>query len=254
MFETVVPSGALRPSRKALYEALPLSIAVHALAGVIAVGASIWTVVFPSNSPAQMVSYMMAGVPPPPPPPPPAAAPRPAVQQLAPKPAEIVAPTVIPDAIPEPSPEPVVAEVFDEILPNTSTIRGIVDGVVGGLLAGVPGGELGGVAGGVVGSLAANTIQIGRDKPLPMYPLSQTYPTYPEDARVRAWEDELVVRYVIGRDGRVKEVSVLKAPEREVFINGTLNAIRTWRFRPLVKDGKRQEVIHELTVFYRLNV
>ena len=32
----------------------------------------------------------------------------------------------------------------------------------------------------------------------------------------------------------------------------TLKAIKNWRFRPLVKDGERQEVVHELTIYYRL--
>ncbi|HVS31534.1 MAG TPA: energy transducer TonB, partial [Thermoanaerobaculia bacterium] len=254
MFETVVPSGALKPSRKALYEALPFSIAIHALAGVAAVGASIWTVVFPEHSPAQTSAYMLAGLPAPPPPPTQPATPRaaPARTAPAPKPSQIVAPSLIPDEIPEAAPEPIVAEIVEDGLPEP-VMGGALGGFIGALISGVPGGELGGMVGGVVGSLAG-MVQIGRDRPLPMYPLSQTYPAYPEDARVRAWEDELVVRYIIGRDGRVREVSVLKPPSREVFIKGTLSAIRTWRFRPLVKDGKRQEVVHELTVFYRLNV
>jgi len=96
-------------------------------------------------------------------------------------------------------------------------------------------------------------VHIARDKKLPMLPLSQVYPNYPEDARMRAWEDELVVRYVIGKDGRVKEVTIISAPQRDVFVDGTVRAIRSWRFKPMIKDGERMEVVHELTVYYRLN-
>ena len=105
------------------------------------------------------------------------------------------------------------------------------------------GGVVGGEGGVVVES---DTVVVERDKPLPMFPLSQVYPTYPEEARLRAWEDQLVVRYVIGKNGRVKEVTVISAPERPVFIDVTLKAIKNWRFRPMIKDGERQEVVHEL--------
>ena len=70
--------------------------------------------------------------------------------------------------------------------------------------------------------------------------------------RVRSWEDELVVRYVIGKDGRVKEVIIVQPPQRDIFVDGTVRAIRSWRFKPMIKDGERQEVVHELTVYYRL--
>ena len=70
--------------------------------------------------------------------------------------------------------------------------------------------------------------------------------------RLHSWEDMLVVRYGIGTNGRIKEVSVVVQPEHQVFIEPTLSAIRSWRFRPLVKDGQKQAVVHELTVFYKL--
>ena len=87
-----------------------------------------------------------------------------------------------------------------------------------------------------------------------MTALSHTYPTYPEKARLQRWEDRLVVRYVIGTNGRVKEVIVLEPASRKVFDEAALAAIRHWRFRPLVEDGQAKEVVHELTVYYRLQV
>ena len=42
-------------------------------------------------------------------------------------------------------------------------------------------------------------------------------------------------------------------PQRNVFVDVTLRAIRSWRFRPMIRDGERLEVVHELTVYYRLN-
>ena len=34
---------------------------------------------------------------------------------------------------------------------------------------------------------------------------------------------------------------------------GTVRAIRSWRFKPMIRDGQKQEVIHELTIQYRLH-
>src|SRR5688572_11041652 len=111
MFETVVPEKFAKKSRKALYEALPLSLAFHALIGVGVVAVNIWETTFPEDSPAQIVAFNIADTPPPPPPPPPP--PKPQPQQATVKriemPKEIVAPTVIPDTIPEVLPEPVIS-------------------------------------------------------------------------------------------------------------------------------------------------
>lgn len=248
MFETVAPEKFEKRSRTALYEAIPLSLVFHAMAGVAVVIANVWQISFPNHSPAQIVAFNIAATPPPPPPPPPPRS-QPQQQVVVRKvelPREILAPTIIPDEIPEVAPDPVV-----------STVALVEEGVMGG----VEGGEAGGVIGGTIGSVLIgdpkpppipNQIVIERDAPLPLYPLSQVYPRYPEDARVRAWEDVLVVRYIVGKDGRVREVTIISAPERDTFVKPTLRAIRSWRFRPLIKDGERQEVVHELTVFYKL--
>ncbi len=221
-----------------------------------AVVSNLWQVTFPAASPVYTVSFVMAA-PPPPPPPPPLPKPleqKPEVINTAVKlpPNLFVAPTVIPDEIPIVEPEvvtPVAFAVPNGVIGGTS--EGLDEGVLGGAKGGDAGGQLGGVAGGVV--FDDGRVHIDRDKRLPMTPVSQTYPTYPEDARVRAWEDEMVVRYVIGKDGRVNEVTVLSPPQRNIFVDTTVRAIRSWRFKPMIRDGERQEVVHELTIYFRLN-
>ena len=258
MFETVVPETFAPRSRKVFYETLPVSIAVHAIAVFGVLVASVWQVSFPDNSPKLTMLYSLASeLPsPPPPPPPPAAPPKVAqVQPMAqpePKLEEITAPTIIPDLIPTQE-LPIVSEPVVGVVGGVE--GGVEGGVVGGSTGGVMGGEKGGEIGGVVGSLAIappNTVVVERDKPLPMVAMSKVYPQYPEEARIRGWQDELIVRYVIGKDGRVKEVIVLGKPERALFSDATLKAIRHWRFRPMIKDGQAQEVVHELTVYFRL--
>jgi len=250
MFETVAPALAARPSRRVFYEALPVSVAVHVAIGLTALLVSIWDVGFPLQSPAQAMAFSIAELPPPPPPPPPPPAPAKAQPvQVAPvkepKFDDIVAPEVIPETIPAIEPDIVqtAADGFED--PEAGANRG---GVVGGVI----GGGVGGVHGGTVGGVADDRVHVERDRPLPMAALSQVYPIYPEKARLHYIEDELIVRYVIGKDGRVREVIVLSAPKNDMFVDSTVRAIRNWRFRPLVKDGEKQEVVHELTVYYRL--
>jgi protein TonB len=95
-------------------------------------------------------------------------------------------------------------------------------------------------------------VHVQRDVKLPMVVVSQDYPVYPEDGRLRGIEDALVVRYVIGKDGRVREVTVIEPPKYEMFADAAVKAIRNWRFRPLVEEGEKQEVVHELTVYFQL--
>jgi protein TonB len=256
MFESVAPETFVPRSRKVFYETLPLSIGLHLVIGAAFIVAGVWQVKFPLNSPKMLATYNLEELPtPPPPPPPPAAAAKVPVktQQVAVKMPD-VAPTIIPDAIPEVRPTPVnlpEVPITDGVVGGVE--GGVEDGVAGGSLAGVEGGELGGSDGGIVGSVAPpGTVIVKRDMPLPMAPMSMTFPKYPEEARVRGWEDLVVVRYIIGKDGRVRDVQILAHPERDLFEKVTVKAIRNWRFRPYRKDGEPMEVIHELSIYFKL--
>ncbi|HEX7150952.1 MAG TPA: TonB family protein [Thermoanaerobaculia bacterium] len=260
MFETVAPASFGKDSRRIFYETLPLSIAIHLLAVAGWMVSTIWQVAFPSHSPKMTAMYSLLEVPPPPPPPPPPAAakrvapstPSAPVQQV---PTEVVAPTIIPETIPlvlDTPPVTVVEQPAEGV--EGGVEGGIIGGVAGGHVDGVEGGQVGGQIGGTIGGIIDDgRVHVERDKKLPMYPLSQVYPGYPEEARLRGWEDECVVRYVIGTNGRVKEASIIKHAQKDVFEKEALKAIRNWRFRPLIKNGVAQEVVHELTIFFRLN-
>jgi protein TonB len=255
MFETVVPEAVTPRSRRLFYETLPLSVALHALAAGAVLLAAVWDVAFPEHSPRMYASYQLIATPPPPPPPPPPPAVKAQVAQTRAVPIKmpLVAPTIIPDAIPDVFDEPPVTE-----LPQTPVAEEAA--VTGGREGGVAAGEVGGVVGGVVGSVLPaeppanpNQIEIKRDDPLPMGAISQEFPGYPEYAQRRMWEDSLVVRYIIGKNGRVKEVIVLTPPERAEFTRETVNKIKQWRFHPYRDaDGHPKEVAHELTVQFKI--
>jgi protein TonB len=259
MFETVAPETFYPRSRKVFYESLPLSILVHAVVIGAFMGVGLWKVTFPDQTPKMLMLYTLASEPTPPPPPPPPAAPRRVVTQVQPMPMvpmEDLAPTVIPEEVPLVLPSASIADLG----PTPSGIVGGVEGgIEGGVVGGVVDGSSDGVVGGTVGGIAVadvqppDTVIIKRDQPLPMRAMSQVYPRYPEEARIRSQQDMLLVRYIIGKNGRVREVIVLQKPERKIFEEATVRAIRQWRFKPYIKDGVPQEVIHELTVFFKLN-
>lgn len=255
MFETVVPETVAPRSRRLFYETLPLSLALHALAIGAVFAGTIWNVAFPEHSPKMYAAYQLSTAPPPPPPPPPPPAVKARVipqAQAVPIKMPLVAPTIIPDTIPE-----VISLPVTEIPVVPVAQEG---GQQGGMEGGVEGGEAGGQIGGVVGGVAPppppvtpNQVEIQRDAPLPMGAISQEFPNYPEYAQRRMWEDTLVVRYIVGKNGRVKEVIVLTAPQREEFARETVSKIRQWRFHPYRDtDGNPKEVAHELTVNFRL--
>jgi TonB family protein len=259
MFETVAPEITAPRSRKLFYESLPMSLFAHAAVGAILLVGSTWEVSFPNESPRQHMMYALEMLPTPPP-----APPAPAARQVAPekpvaeertvKPDEIVAPTIIPDLIPD---VPVMEAVEHSVGEGTSggaAVAGwtgpVGEGGTGDSELGVPGG----VEGSVGEQLPPNTVLVKRHQQLPrsMTPMSMVYPFYPEEARMRGWEDAVTVRYTIGRDGRVKSVEVLDPPQRPLFEPVVVKAIRHWRFRPLFKEGVAQEVVHELVVYFKL--
>ncbi|HET7711319.1 MAG TPA: energy transducer TonB [Thermoanaerobaculia bacterium] len=245
MFDTLIPKADERKSfRRRMAETLPVSISVHAVAAGSVLFAAMSQVNFPDQPPALVRSYMIASTPPPPPPPPPP--PRAASAPRVTPPKQLFAPTVVPDTIAE-VPKEAPAEVV-------SDVNG--DGVEGG----VPGGEMGGVVGGVVGGVPTEApppppddrLYVDKKEKLPMVPVEQPYPAYPEKMRKTRKEGLVTVRYVVGKDGRVTEVTILDADTESAFNEATLEAIRRWRFRPYKKEGKPIEVVHELSVFFTL--
>lgn len=260
MFESVFRDVTLmRQTRALLRKTLPVSIAAHIAALVGIVAPTIWAVRFPAQAPPVMTAYSLTEPPPLPPPPPPPPAQKaqvvPVTEKVQPT-YQLLAPTVIPEQIPVVSPEPYV-EV---------PVEGVEGGVEGGVAGGITGGEIGGKPDGTIGGDIASEpppppppvdegrVIVPRDATLRMHALSKTFPMYPENARIRGWEDDVIVRYIIGTNGKVKSVEVLNGSAHKELDEAAVNAIRYWRFRPMIKDGKPVEVVHELTIKYRLNV
>ena len=261
MFETVAPDAFVRRNRHVLYESLPLSIGLHAVAiGVIAVAIASH-VTLPIQPPRVLVGYLAAElgdpVPPPPPPAPPKAdapknQPKLENSSVALKPIDL-APTTIPDEIeqmPLPSPIRLVSASIDKLIPAAGVAGGVAGGVKGGVSDGVLGGSAEGVKGGIVGG--DGRMHFERDARLPLFMEEHPYPEYPDSCINKRLEGLVIVKYIIGKDGHVNDVSIIHHAKQPEFDQSTLEAVRKWRFRPLIVDGEAMEVVHEMTVYFRL--
>src|SRR5260370_41270567 len=201
MFETVTPEVR---SKRVAYETLPISIALQA--GVVGCGVllAVWTVSLPTHSPRLTRAYALVTSLDPPLPaaiaPKGVPEPKPVPLTTAPQfnPNLLVAPPVIPDTIPVIT-ETRSASIFVPAVAVSPTI-----GIPGGLENGIVGGAAHGVVGGMpVGD--DGRVHFGRDAPLPLFVVRRIYPDYPESERLAGLQDAVVVRYIIGTDGWIKE-------------------------------------------------
>lgn len=255
MFETVAPEAFVKRSHRVFYQTLPVSLTLHALV----IGAIAFTLLnqldFPIESPKQVRAYALVELPPPPPPPPPPA-PKPVLQpQQVPQKlidqAKLLAPTVIPDKIPDVKDTPPIVPIPlppDAFKNLTASSVGIDVGIAGGIDGGTgtppppppppPDGRL----------------HIKRGEQVPNKALRQEYPNYPDEGRTRGYEDNVVVRYVIGKDGKVKDITIIDPPYRKMFADSVLHTLKDWKFTPYINEnGEPEEVVHEVQFNFQLH-
>ena len=81
----------------------------------------------------------------------------------------------------------------------------------------------------------------------------QAQPEFPDRARLDSIEGWVTVTYVIGRDGRVSNVSIVAAQPRNVFEGAVRKAVRSWRFEPVTVDGQLVEQKKTQTIRFSLS-
>jgi protein TonB len=259
MFETVAPEALEPRTRRVFYETLPISIAVHAVAVGAVLASMIWNVALPTQSPKMIIAYSLTEVPDPPPPPPPPPKPEPpkpflTLPKLAPPPAastQIVAPTVIPDTIPEVVPPPVIPAAPPPTAvaaPAVADAQGSPNGMTAGQIGGTRKtlGTPGGISFGEDGR-----VYVDRTVKLPMKEVDHQFPHYPDGAKKGRLEGTTVVRYTVGKNGRVIDIAILNHASDPMFDEETLNTIKSWRYRPMMMNGKPVEVVHEVEINYQ---
>ena len=237
MFDLI--TGTLeRPLRERAPGSKVTSLVLHVVVLTLVIGIPLLRV---TNTLPDMPDIMAFAVappaPPPPPPPPPAQAPAPA------RPAE-PRPTAQPVTQPDPVTAPLEtpAELKTEATTGTASAIAVVEGGVAG---GVEGGVVGGVIGGIVGGIVS---QVPPPPPAPVVPvriggqiktpalMHRVEPVYSEVAAAAHLVGTVILEAVVGTDGRVESVKVLRA-RHALLDNAAVAALKQWRYTPLVLNG-----------------
>ncbi|QRO02971.1 energy transducer TonB [Archangium violaceum] len=162
-------------------------------------------------------------------------------------------PSRLPEVAPAPvEPAPVIeaaveeTEVSQEASPEVglSGVGGVVAGIVGGALDGVEGSALG-----ATGGTALDVKQVSRRPEV----LEQVTPHYPRRARSEGIEGVVLVRIIIGTDGRVEteHTRVIRSvPELDA---AAISAVNRWRFSPaLGRQGRPVRVVIDVPLQFSL--
>ncbi len=68
-----------------------------------------------------------------------------------------------------------------------------------------------------------------------------TQPQYPASARERGIEGWVDVQFLVKKDGSLGDVAVVGAEPVGVFEQAALDAVRRWRYQPILRDGQPSE-------------
>lgn len=81
--------------------------------------------------------------------------------------------------------------------------------------------------------------------------LQRVEPAYPTMARELGISETVIAELVVGKDGFVREVTILKN-RTGIFDDQVRVAVKNWIFRPLVLDGRVVSFRYLQTVSFRL--
>ena len=168
--------------------------------------------------------------------------------------------------------EPAVVDGEPRSVTFTVTIRfNLVDGkgVTGILMGGVTGGVEGGVAGGVVRTVPVAPVQpmvratgqekAGPDKDAvrvkdrirPPKRVNSVEPVYPEAARKAQVEGVVILEATMDEEGNIESVKVLRSIP--ILDSAAVDAVKQWKYEPMVINGKRTKAIFTVTVRFMLD-
>lgn len=74
-------------------------------------------------------------------------------------------------------------------------------------------------------------------------------PVYPESARQRHMSGAVVLRALIGRDGRIQSLEIASTPDADLGLSA-LAAVQLWTYQPYLHNGEPIEVDTTITVHY----
>ena len=75
-------------------------------------------------------------------------------------------------------------------------------------------------------------------------------PAYPSEARATGLEDTVILRIVVGVTGVVTVKDVIRG--EEPFVSAAIEAVKTWKYSPAIKDGKAISVYHIVKIPFKM--
>jgi len=163
------------------------------------------------------------------------------------------APTPLPAMAPV---EPVLERLAEEATPEDAPAveGGTAAGVsgVGGVVAGLVGGVLDGREGGLVGATGGAALELKQVAQAPRV-LAQVKPRYPQRAKADGLEGLVLVRVIIGTDGRIEPEHTRVLRSVPGLDAAAISAVSQWRFSPaLGHQGRPVRVIVEIPLQFSL--
>jgi protein TonB len=80
--------------------------------------------------------------------------------------------------------------------------------------------------------------------------LEKIVPTYPARAQQEMVEGEVVLQALISKDGTIADLRPISGPQ--VLSDAAMNAVKRWRFKPYLVNGKPVEVQTNIRVNFAL--
>ena len=141
-------------------------------------------------------------------------------------------------------------------------VGSVAGGVKGGVSTGVGGGVAGGVEGGVAGGVASGVMSPQElqkyegdavravDDIKPPKLIKQVNPVYPQVARQAQVEGMVILEAKTDEQGNVVGARILRSIP--VLDQAAIDAVKQWKYEPLVIDGKPRKVLFTVTVRFML--
>jgi periplasmic protein TonB len=82
---------------------------------------------------------------------------------------------------------------------------------------------------------------------------SNPKPAYPSLARQQGYQGTVSLTIVVSKNGRARRVSVHKSSGHELLDNSALKTVRTWRFLPAIKNGRRVAMEIQVLIHFKLD-
>jgi protein TonB len=80
--------------------------------------------------------------------------------------------------------------------------------------------------------------------------LEKTRPKYPEAAKKAHIQGHVILKAIIGKDGDVENLQIVSGPPE--LAAASIDAVKQWKYRPYLQQGKPVEVETEIDVNFTL--